>query len=119
MTRRRRWLTIGLPVVLLLIKAGNYGVAAFGPGPHAIGDFVTTAAVLGVLSLVAAAALLAGHRIGWILALTFIGWDLGVLLVLWWIGQPDYLAMGLAALAAGLLTSPEMRALHDPAEDAA
>lgn len=117
MTRRRRWLTIGLPVVLLLIKAGNYAVAVIGSRPHAIEDFVTTAAILGTLSLLAAFALLAGHRIGWILALSFIGWDLGVLLVLWWIGQPDYLAMALAALAAALLTSPEMRSLHDAPAD--
>lgn len=118
MTTRRRWLTIALPVALLLIKTASYGAALFGPGYRGIGDLASLTAVLALLSLLAAAALMAGHRIGWLLALTFVGWELATSLVLWWNGQPEYLSMGLTAAAAVLLTSPEMRALHDAEAEA-
>ena len=112
-TRRRRWLTIALPVALLAAT----GVASLWPltlpGVRLSLDLVTAPVVLGSLSLLAGVALLVGHRIGWLLALSIVGWELAASLVLWWSGQPQPLGMALTALSAALLTSPEMRALHD------
>lgn len=62
------------------------------------------------LSLVAALALLAGRRIGWLLALSIVGWDLAVSLARWWVGTADFVSMALLALSALLITSRDMRA---------
>lgn len=107
---RLRWLLIGLPVALLFAKGANALVQlALTDTPP---DRVVLVIALAALSIIAALALLAGGRFGWLLALVVIGWDLAGELVLWWIGAPDYVAMALLAVCAFLVTSPEMRAAH-------
>jgi hypothetical protein len=113
MSSRRRWLVIALPVTLLAATGVASLLRLTRPGLDIPMDLVTAPIVLGMLSLFAAVALLAGHRLGWLLALSIVGWDLAASLVLWWSGQPQPVGMALTALSAALLTSPEMRALHD------
>jgi hypothetical protein len=107
---RHRWLLIGLPVVLLLGKGVNTLVqlGLTDATPERFWLVVGFAA----LSIVAALLLLAGGRVGWLLAMGVLGWDLAVSLGLWWFGTPDYVAMALLALCAFLITTPEMRAAH-------
>ena len=112
-TRRRRWLTIALPVALLAATGVAFLWPLTLPGVTFPMDLVTAPVVFGSLSLLAGVALLAGRRIGWLLALSIVGWELAASLVLWWSGQPQPLGMALTTLSAALLTSPEMRALHD------
>lgn len=108
--RRRRWLLIGLPVVLLFAKGVNTLVqlSLTDTPPDRIGLVIGFAA----LSILAAILLLAGGRVGWLLAMGVLGWDLAVSLALWWIGTPQYVAMTLLAVCAFLITTPEMRAAH-------
>lgn len=109
---RARWLLVIPPAALLVARGVSSLVQLAGawdghPDP---GTFVLAA--LAALALVAAAALLAGHHIGWLLAMWIVGWDLAVSLVLWWIGEPQYLTMALQTLVAALITSREMRAAY-------
>jgi hypothetical protein len=107
---RRRWLLIGPPVLILLVKGANtlvqLGIGEFTP------ERFWLVVGFAMLSIVAALLLLAGGRIGWLLAVGVLGWDLAVALALWWIGSPDYVAMALLSVCAILITTPEMRAAH-------
>ena len=107
---RQRWLLIGLPVVLLFGKGVKslIQIAMADTRP----DFLGVMIFLAVLSMVAAVALVAVGRWGWVLAIAILGWDLIGELGLWWFGSPDYLAMSLLAICAFLLTTPEMRAAY-------
>jgi hypothetical protein len=114
---RRRWLLIGPPVVLLIGKGLNTLVQlAISATPP---DRIVLTIALAVTSIVAAFLLLGGGRVGWLLALIVIGWDLAVEIALWWVGQPDYVAMALLALCAFLVTTPDMRAAHVGAREVA
>ena len=109
---RVRWLLIALPVVLLAAKAA---VALSDVGP--LGDELTWRRSfieigIAVISLAAAVALLAGRRIGWLLALWIVGWDLVVALARWWVGEPNYAILLLAALVAFLLTTRDMQVAY-------
>lgn len=107
---RQRWLLIGPPVVLLFGKGVKslVQIAMADTRP----DFLGVMIFLAVLSMVAAVALVAVGRWGWVLAIAILGWDLVGELGLWWFGSPDYLAMSLLAICAFLLTTPEMRAAY-------
>ncbi len=110
MRTRQRLLLVGIPVVLLFAKGVNILVQlALDTTPP---DRVGVVIGLGVLSMVAALALLAGGRLGWLLAMGVLGLDLAGEIGLWWFGTPDYVAMSLLALCAILVTSPEMRAAN-------
>ncbi len=107
---RKRWLLIGVPVVLLLAKGVNTLVqlGLTDTPPDRVGLVIGFAA----LSILAAVLLLAGGRVGWLLAMGVLGWDLAAGIYLWWIGSPQYVALTLLALCAILITTPEMRAAH-------
>jgi hypothetical protein len=107
---RQRLLLVGLPVALLFAK----GAITLGQLVSAdqLPDRVLLAAGMAVLSVIAALLLLAGGRIGWLLAVVLVGGDLAGELVLWWLGEPDYRSMALLALCAVLLTTREMRSAH-------
>jgi hypothetical protein len=107
---RRRWLLIGPPVLILVVKGLNTLVqlGLTDTPPDRVGLVIAFAA----LSIIAAFALLVGGRIGWLLAIGVLGWDLAASIFLWWIGTPQYVAMALLAVCAFLLTTREMRAAH-------
>jgi hypothetical protein len=109
---RVRWLLIALPVVLLIVKA-IAALADVGP----LGDELTWRRSfidigLAVISLGAAVGLVAGLRIGWLLALWIVGWDLVLAVARWWLGEPNYAVMILAALVAFLLTTRDMQVAY-------
>lgn len=104
---RRRWLLVAPPVVLLFGKGANT-LAQLALGEMQPERLVLTV-TLAALSIVAALLLLAGGRLGWLLAVAVIGGDLAGEIALWWVGLPDYTAMALLTLCAFLVTSPEMR----------
>ena len=108
-TPTRRWLAIALPVALLVVMSASELARATAnwAGWGDVSGVVPL--VLGSLSLAAAIALLARHRIGWLIALSILGWDLAGSLALWWIGHPNFLGMAALAVAALLITSSEMR----------
>jgi hypothetical protein len=112
MTRRsrQRWLLIGIPVLLLAGRGANALVQLVRGDVQP--DRLVLYIGLSVLSIVAALALLAGRRFGWLLAMGFIGADLAGEILLWYWGTPDYTAMALLALCAALITSSEMRATY-------
>ena len=62
-------------------------------GHRASWAVVLPLAVLGVLSVLAVLAMVLGHRIGWIVAVTMTGWGLTFLLVGWCFGSERYLLM--------------------------
>ena len=107
---RQRWLLIGLPVLLLAGRGANALAQLVMGDVHP--DRLLLFIGLAVLSIVAALALLAGRRFGWLLAMGFIGVDLAGEIVLWFLGTPDYVAMALLALCAALITSSDMRATY-------
>jgi hypothetical protein len=107
---RQRWLLIGIPV-LLLAGRGASALVRLATG-DVQPDRLLLYIGLSVLSIVAAVALLAGRRFGWLLAMGFIGADLAGEIVLWLWGTPDYVAMALLALCAALITSSDMRATY-------
>jgi hypothetical protein len=109
--RRRLWL-LGLPVVLLVSKAAAVLARVVAPNPTLTETEAIVEVALAIMAIVAAVSLLAGRRLGWILALSIVGWDLAASLVLWWVEAPNYLSMGLLALVAFLITSPDVRALY-------
>ena len=109
---RARWLLIALPVALLVAKAV---VAIADALPLGTGGALSRSLIeigLASASLFAAAALVAGRRIGWLLALWIVGWDLVVLLVRWWLGEPSYVVLALAAVVAFLLTTRDMQVAY-------
>jgi hypothetical protein len=107
---RQRWLLIGIPV-LLLAGRGASALVQLATG-DVQPDRLLLYIGLSVLSIVAAVALLAGRRFGWLLAMGFIGADLAGEILLWLWGMPDYVAMALLALCAALITSSDMRATY-------
>jgi hypothetical protein len=113
MTARRRWLTIALPVALLLFGGVTSLQPLFREGFDAADDLLRLPFILGALSVAAALALMSGHRIGWLLALSIVGWHLAGSLALWWVGEPQYLTMAIVAACGALLTSPEMQAAYE------
>lgn len=113
--RRRLWL-LGPPVLLLTLKGVGAIATAVGPMATAGRAGAVIELTLGAMAIIAALALIAGRRIGWILALSIVGWDLAALIVLWWVGSPNFLSMALVALSAALITSPDMRTLFAAAD---
>ena len=107
---RQRWLLIGLPVLLLAGRGANALVQLVRGDVQP--DRLLLYIGLSVLSIVAALALIAGRRFGWLLAMGFIGADLAGEILLWLWGTPDYVAMALLALCAALITSSDMRATY-------
>jgi len=101
------WLLIGLPVLLLLVNGIATLIEVRAMSGATIGEVVPI--TFGALSIMAALALLARRRLGWLLAVSIVGWHLAATLALWWVGTPDYLPMALVALSAVLVTSPDMR----------
>ncbi len=110
----RSWLLIGPPVVLLLIKGAAVVAQLAVPGERLDRGELVVQVVLAALSFLAAVALVAGRRFGWLLAVWIVGWDLAASLVLWWIGTPSYLELALLTVSAALITSPEMRRTFGP-----
>ncbi|MEO8510717.1 MAG: hypothetical protein ABI534_05690 [Chloroflexota bacterium] len=107
--RPRPWLLIGPPVVLLLIKGAAVVAQLAVSGERLDRGELVVQVVLAALSFLAAVALVAGRRFGWLLAVWIVGWDLAASLVLWWIGTPSYLELALLTVSAALITSTEMR----------
>ena len=101
------WLLIGLPVLLLLVNGIATLIEVRALPAATIREVVPI--TFGALSIVAAVALLARRRLGWLLAVSIVGWHLAATLALWWVGTPEYLPMALVALSAILVTSPDMR----------
>ena len=101
------WLLIGLPVLLLLVNGVATLVEVRATSAPSIREIVPI--TFGALSIVAALALLARRRLGWLLAVSIVGWHLAATLALWWVGTPEYLPMALVTLSAVLVTSPDMR----------
>jgi hypothetical protein len=113
----RRWLLLAPPTILLLAKGvAQLALAAIQLGLEPTDAGAILLAVLGASSLLAALALLAGRRLGWLLALSVLGWDLTTGLVLWWQGTANYAAMALSTVSALALTAPVMRRLYAPTE---
>ena len=106
---RLRWLLL-LPPVALLIAHSISAAAELVRNWERLASPVEALLPLAIasLSLVAALALLAGRRIGWLLALSIVGWDLAVSLARWWVGTADFVSMALLALSALLITSRDM-----------
>jgi hypothetical protein len=102
------WLLIAPPVVLLLAGGLATIIEVRETSSAPVAEAVIQL-VFGSLSVLAAFALLARRRLGWLLAVSIVGWHLAATLVLWWTGTPNYLSMALVALAAILVTSPDMR----------
>jgi hypothetical protein len=107
---RQRLLLVGLPVALLFAKGAVSLIQLITADQ--LPDRIVITAAMAVLSILAALLLLAGGRIGWLLAVLLVGGDLAGELVLWWFGVPDYRSMALLALCAVLLTTRDMRAAH-------
>ena len=105
------WLLITPPVLLLLIN-GAVTLVEVIDAQGSLGRDAVIPVAFGGLSILAAVALLARRRLGWLLAVSIIGWHLAGTLALWWLGRPDYLTMALVALSAVLVTSPDMRRAH-------
>jgi hypothetical protein len=108
----RRFITIVVPVVVLLIAGGDHLVqiteagVAIQPGLTAFG------LALGVGCLAAAGALLSGRRIGWLFAVSIVGWEIVAWLAQWQAGAPRFGGMMLLGISALLITSREVRALY-------
>lgn len=102
------WLLVAPPILLLLAN-GVSTIAELRETTSASAGEVVSQLVFGSLSVLAAFALLARRRLGWLLAVSIVGWHLAAMLVLWWTGTPNYLSMALVALAALLVTSLDMR----------
>ena len=83
---RRRWLLVGIPVVLLFGRGVKSLVelAMADTVPDRVGIVI----FLAVLSMVAAVALIVVGRWGWVLAVAILGWGLVGELGLWWSAHP-------------------------------
>jgi hypothetical protein len=101
------------PVLLILVLAGVNLLVEVIP---LIGEVrwarIAPPLVLGALDLLAVPLLLAGRRVGWVLAVTLTGWHLFFRLLQVWTGDDAYLGLALGAMAAFLLNSREMRAAY-------
>lgn len=115
---RLRWLLLLPPVVLLLAHTASATADLTRNWTRLTPIEALLPLAVALLSLVAALALVAGRRIGWLLALSIVGWDLAVSLARWWIGPADFVSMALLALSALLITSRDMRAAFGPREEA-
>jgi len=108
--RRPQW-ALFLPVLALLLVTGvefayeTWHAWDTGRSWAAI----LPLAVLGALTFISVPAMALGHRIGWIVAVTITGWGLTFVLIGWYFGGERYILMGLLALLAFLLHTPEMR----------
>jgi hypothetical protein len=105
-------MTIALPVGLLLVMAAEQLLHIGRDGISVPDDLDVVSVVLGAASATGAIGLIAGRRIGWLLALSIVGWLLVASLAQWWLGAPSYLGMALATGSALLVTSPEMRTAY-------
>lgn len=102
---------IGPVLLFMLLTAASYFVDArelVGESPVRL----TVLIALGTLNLLALPLLLMGLRTGWILAISLAGWNLFFLLLRWALGEPNYIALVMAAAVAFLLNSSEMRAAY-------
>jgi hypothetical protein len=108
--RRPQWALL-LPVLVFLLAIGGEFIyemwRAWDTGRS--WAVILPLAILGVLTFVAVPALALGHRIGWIMAVTITGWGLTFVVINWYFGGERYILMGLLALLAFLLHTPEMR----------
>jgi hypothetical protein len=111
--RRPQW-ALFLPVLALLLVTGvefayeTWHAWDTGRSWAAI----LPLAVLGALTFISVPAMALGHRIGWIVAVTITGWGLTFVLIGWYFGGERYILMGLLALLAFLLHTPEMRTAY-------
>jgi hypothetical protein len=110
--RRPQWALL-LPVLALLLAAGSqYAVETWQAWDTGRWVIILPLAILGALTFMAVPAMALGYRIGWIVAVTITGWGLTFVLIGWYFGGERYILMGLLALLAFLLHTPEMRTTY-------
>jgi hypothetical protein len=110
---RRPSLLLLAPVVILFALGGIHLLSEAIPQ---IGDVpwarLVPALIIGALDLAVIPLLLAGRRVGWVLAVSLAGWHLLYRLLQLLGGQDVHLALATVAAVAFLLHTPEMRAVY-------
>lgn len=110
---RRPSLLLLAPVVILFATGGIHllyeAIPQIGELPWAR---VVPALVIGALDLAVIPLLLAGRRVGWVLAVSLAGWHLLYRLLQVFGGQDAHVALATVAAVAFLLHTPEMRAVY-------
>jgi len=108
----RRWITIALPVLVLVLAGGDHLLQVIEGGIIVQPGLTPFTLALGLGSLAAAVALLTGRRIGWLFAISIVGWEIVAWLAQWQAGTPRFVGMTLLGISALLITSREVRAMY-------